>query len=163
MKPKVLLMVVLAVVAALATMSTAVAAPALHGAMGGGSAIHEGGVGSVDIAFTAQQVDESGSAKGQVVFQSHVGTTSDRVKFGVLYLVVDNGTAWMGLVVTQSDIEWVDMGSEFIWAVQDNGEGNKASGPDMFSGFWEAPATDALSQPALNLEGYWANGNVQVR
>ena len=92
----VLLMVVVFGIAAL------VAGP-LHQASGGGTVDWPGG--RVTYGFVAQQIDEDGSARGNAqFFHRDVYESPDHAD--VLYLVVDTdtGDAWIGAVITQSEV-----------------------------------------------------------
>jgi hypothetical protein len=154
-----LLCAVLALVVALTLTGTALAAPTLSKASGGG--IVEWGGGNVTYGFTAKQVTEEGNATGQAQF--HFRDIEVSAHVDVLYLKVDTSTgeAWIGGNITKStDAAYVGM--EVYWIVQDNGEGGKASGPDMVSSVVIAPAITALSKLPLPLIE-WTHGNVQVK
>jgi hypothetical protein len=148
------------VVLVLAVSGTAVAAPGLPKATGGGIVEWPGG--NVTYGFTAQQVDSTGNATGQAQFHHRDSDLSNHVE--VLYLAVDTATgdAWVGGNITKSTNP-AYVGMEVYWRVQDNGEGGKATGPDMVSTVViGSPAITALAKPALPLRA-WTNGNVQVR
>ena len=158
---KKILFPILALVLALAVASPALAAGPLHQASGGGTVDWPGG--RVTYGFIAQQVDEEGSARGNAqFFHRDIFEYPDHAE--VLYLVVDTdtGDAWIGAVITQSEIPG-HVGTEIYWRVQDNGEGSKASGPDMVSSIYVGPADTALDKPELPLLEEWTNGNVKVK
>lgn len=79
---------VLAMVLALAITGTAVAAPALSKASGGGTV--DWPLGRVTYGFTAQQVDDAGNAKGEAQFHHRDVGVSNHVD--VLYMAVDTST-----------------------------------------------------------------------
>lgn len=148
------------------TAGTVVAAPALHKVTGGGTVDWSGG--RVTYGITAQQVDAAGNAKGQFqVFHRDV-FSEPKVHGKVLYLAVDTatGSAWIGGVVTKSMDSFPAVGDEFVFGVQDNGEGKKATGPDeitsvMYGG--SGTAALALVRPFPVNGRLWTNGNVQVK
>jgi hypothetical protein len=124
---------------------------------GGGTV--DWGAGRVTYGFTAEQVDAGGAAKGEAQFQHRDTRVRDHAD--VLYLAVSGGDAWIGAVITQSDDPTL-VGQEIYFRVQDNGEGKKATGPDMVSSVVLGPAITALCMPALESIP-WTNGNVQVK
>jgi len=157
---KKLLFPILVLVLALAVASPALVAGPLHQASGGGTVDWPGG--RVTYGFVAQQIDELGNAKGNAQFY-HRDVNEYPDHADVLYLVVDTNTgdAWIGAVITQSQDPGL-VGQEIYWRVRDNGEGSKASGPDMVSSVALGDADNALSKPGLSLYE-WTNGNVKVK
>ena len=163
-KTKVFCCVVLVMLLTLAISGIALAGPPLHKASGGGTVEWGAANTTVTYGFTAKQVSVSGNATGEAQFQHRdVPPFPLRNHADILYLSVNptTGDAWMGGVITQSNVPQF-VGWEIVWRVQDNGEGSKASGPDMTSSVMFAPAITALNQPPLYLIP-WTNGNVQVR
>jgi hypothetical protein len=142
--------------------ATAASAPS---ARGGGEFAFPGGISNT--AFTAIQVDATtGAAKGQfynmiVAGGSYVGCF---VVGKVLYLAVNGTRAWIGFVVTDVYGPGMPVGSEWVFEVQDNGQGKKATGPDLMSDLTSMDASDALSQPdLLSMWSYsWTHGNIKV-
>lgn len=151
--------------------SPVLAAPQLHKVTGGGTVDFFGY--DETYGFTAMQVDASGNAKGEMQFTWHYPswyTESNpwTLHADVLYLAVNEATgdAWIGGVITQSSDPYA-VSIEFVIRVRDNGEGEKASEPDMigYTVFW-TPAYIALSMPTYSwfstLEPF-THGNVQVK
>jgi len=157
---KKILFPILALILALAVASPALVAGPLHQASGGGTVDWPGD--RVTYGFVAQQIDEAGNARGNAQFY-HRDVYESPDHADVLYLVVDTNTgdAWIGAVITQSEVPGL-VGTEIYWRVQDNGEGSKASGPDMVSSVANGPAVNALAKPPLSLIE-WTNGNVKVK
>jgi len=157
---KKILFPILALVLVLAVASPALVAGPLHQASGGGTVDWPGG--RVTYGFVAQQMDEEGNARGNAQFYHRdVFEYPDHAE--VLYLVVDTdtGDAWIGAIITQSEDPGL-VGQEIYWRVQDNGEGSKASGPDMVSTVVFGDADNALAMPSIFLRE-WTNGNVKVK
>jgi len=156
---KKILFPILALILALAVASPALVAGPLHQASGGGTVDWAD---RVTYGFVAQQIDEDGSARGNAQFY-HRDVYESPDHADVLYLVVDTdtGDAWIGAVITQSEVPGL-VGTEIYWRVQDNGEGSKASGPDMVSSVAQGSASTALTMPGLPLYE-WTNGNVKVK
>ena len=156
---KKILFPILALIFALAVASPALVAGPLHQASGGGTVDWAD---RVTYGFVAQQIDEAGNARGNAQFY-HRDVYESPDHADVLYLVVDTNTgdAWIGAVITQSEVPGL-VGTEIYWRVQDNGEGSKASGPDMVSSVAQGPASTALTMPGLPLYE-WTNGNVKVK
>jgi len=117
----------------------------------------------VNYAFTAQQVNELGDAKGEFVIQSRDADPDLRLKADILYLAVDGNKAWMGGVITQSNADGYPVGDGMIFEVIDNGQGSKAAGPDWTSVIWVGgdPA-EALSMPSWLWGFDFVKGNIQV-
>ena len=157
------LTVVLVLVLTLST-GAVLAGPALHKASGGGTVDWTPDI-RVTYGFTAQQIDENGNATGE--YQENLRYRDWKTHGEIIYLVVDTATgdAWLG-GVTERDSE-KGAGWEFNLRVQDNGEGSKATGPDMISGVSFGPpgsgtAAMALSKPNKTLYPF-TNGNIQVK
>ena len=157
---KKILFPILALVLALAMASPALVAGPLHQASGGGTV--DWPLGRVTYGFVAQQIDEEGNARGEAQFY-HRDVFEDPDHAEVLYLVVDTdtGDAWIGAIITECEDPSL-VGQEIYWRVQDNGEGSKASGPDMVSSVVLGAAINALGKPPLGLIE-WTNGNVKVK
>lgn len=140
----------------------AVAAPPLHKATGGGEVMW--GTWSVTYGFTALQVDAQGNAKGQFQFIWH-GVMKAHAQIQYLAVNTATGDAWLGGVFTKGADPGGNslVGKGMVIRVQDNGEGSKASGPDMVGTLYLIvdPAW-ALLKPPLSLRP-WTNGNVQVK
>jgi len=138
---------------------TAIACSAPN-ATGGGKVDYPGC--NATFAFTAIQVNNTtGVAKGEFEYADSTG-----VKFHgkVLYLAVAGNNAWIGCNITKSNVPGM-VGIQLIFEVQDNGQGKKATGPDLISYFPHEPASDALSEPDLfTMSGYFplAHGNIWV-
>jgi hypothetical protein len=122
----------------------------------GGGTVDWGG-GRVTYGFVAQ-MDASGAVKGEAQFQHRDVGVRDHAD--VLFLAVSGADAWIGAVITQSDNPGL-VGQEIYFRVQDNGQGKKATGPDMVSTVILGPAVTALSMPPLALL-QWTNGNVMI-
>jgi len=157
--------IVLTVAFAVVVSTSALAVKPIHQASGGGNLDWNQPSYNMTFGFVAHQIDQEGNAKGQSQVNEIVG---DEVvnyhHMEVLYLAVNTSTmdAWIGLSVTDSSV--YTPGTEFVWRVQDNGQGNSATGPDMTSHGNMRPAIDALSMPSdVPLEFEWTNGNVQVK
>lgn len=151
------LLLVVALTLGLAGTATAASAPSVRG---GGQIDYYGYI--IAVTFTANQVDAAtGAAKGQFEYNYYVG---DKLQLHgeVLYMTVEGNNAWIGLVVTECTYSTM-IGEEYVFEVQDNGQGKQATGPDSISGFWERPASDALSKPDMSLS-FWPlyRGNIQV-
>ena len=123
--------------------------------------------------FTAIQVDESGNARGNMLFVWHYemypGAASPFVLHAdVLYLAVDadTGDAWIGGVITKSN-NWGWVGAEFWIRVRDTGEGNKASEPDKIGYTNLGPPEYEYARQALDMKDddlvEFTNGNVQLK
>jgi len=171
MKKKLLVVsfaIVLTMVFAVAVSTSALAVKPIHQASGGGNLLWESPSPEFTFEFAAHQIDQEGNAKGQFQVRLAIdGEVQDYmyIYMEVLHLAVNTSTgdAWIGVKVTDTDVYGIT-GWEFVWRVQDNGQGKKAAGPDMISGFNVRPAMDALSMPSdVLLEKEWNNGNVQVR
>ena len=150
------LLLVVALTLGLAGIATAASAPR---ATGGGRVDY--GYSIITIAFTAKQVNAAtGAAKGQFEYYSVLDKFKAHGK--VLYLAVEGNNAWIGVVITECT-DTMMIGDEYVFEVQDNGEGKKATGPDFIGGVLYAPASDALSKPDLSFAFVpWFRGNIQV-
>jgi hypothetical protein len=140
------------------------AAPRLHKVTGGGGVLMgaDGDEAFRNLGFTAQQIDESGGAKGEFVCWARNIDPELRLKADILYLAVDGNTAWLGGVITQSNADWLPVGGGMCVKVVDNGQGSKATGPDRISYImiFVDPA-DALLMPDIPLLDF-VRGNIQV-
>jgi hypothetical protein len=133
-----------------------------HQATGGGYLdVDDAGVfAKATLAITAKQVDPvSCEASGRILAVDHA--EGGRVTVEVLHMVVDGNNAWIGGVVTQSTNP-NDVGDEYVWQVQDNGEAVNATGPDML-GIRYMPAEDACEMPSMFVWLPWTHGNVMVK
>ena len=157
--------IVLTMALAVSVSTSALAVKPIHQASGGGNLEWSTSSYNVTFGFVAHQIDQEGNAKGQLQANTVVGDEIIDYSHGeVIYLAVNTATgeAWMGCNVTESS--QVLPGTEFVWRVQDNGQGNGATGPDMTSYLNIRPAIDALSMPSdVQLVYEWTNGNVQVK
>ena len=158
--------IVLTMAFAVSVSTSALAVKPIHQASGGGNLDYNQPSANVTFGFVAHQIDQEGNAKGQLQVNVVVGDeVVEYYHIEVLYLAVNTSTgdAWIGAKITDTDAPGA-IGLEFVWRVQDNGQGNDAAGPDMTSGFNVRPAIDALSMPSdVPLEFEWTNGNVQVK
>jgi len=154
------LVVVLTMVLAVPAMA---AASTVHKVTGGGGILWGPDEMFVNYGFTAKEVDGCGNAKGEFAYTGRDLEPSLRYKADILYLVVDGNEAWMGGVITQSNVDWIAVGDGMVFKVVDNGEGSKATGPDWISTIWVGvdPA-DALSMPDLGCGFDFVKGNIQV-
>ncbi|MFC1914918.1 hypothetical protein ACFLWK_01535 [Chloroflexota bacterium] len=173
MKMKKMIPIIL-IIALILTFTPAIpvmAASGLHKVTGGGTVNFWGYKEFKETyGFTATQLDESGNAKGNMQIVWHYEIYPDAMSplvlhADVLYLAVDDdtGDAWIGGVVTESnDYGWV--GTEFYIQVQDNGEGGKASAPDMIGYTYFGPgwAKKALNKWSGDMFEF-NNGNVNVK
>ena len=147
--------------------------PVLHEVSGGGTMPFEweGGVEKITYTVTARQMAD-GSAKGEMLFRAH--DLRIELKGAVTCLAVIEGRAYLSGYITRSTLPFD--ASRFALALEDNGEGRSATGPDRVTVpvlyFGDERSLDAGSVvfrrqqpclfPALQfLE--WTNGNVQVR
>ena len=167
---KKLLVLAMVMTLLIVTAVPAIAAPPLHRVTGGGSVDFWGYKEFKETyGFTATQVDGSGNATGNMHFTWHYPSDQARVspwimQADVLYLAVDadTGDAWIGGVITKSNDPYY-VGVEFYIRVRDNGEGSKASEPDMIGyTYLEESALEALEKPNVPLFEF-PNGNVQVK
>ena len=154
------LVVVLTMVLAVPAMA---AASTVHKVTGGGGILWGPDEMFVNYGFTAREVGGCGMAQGEFVYCGRDLEPSLRYKADILYLVVDGNEAWMGGVITQSNVDWIAVGDGMVFKVVDNGEGSKATGPDWISTIWVGvdPA-DALSMPDLGCGFDFVRGNIQV-
>lgn len=138
-------------------------APTLDKVTGGGGILFGPDEIFVNYAFTAQEVGGCGMAQGEFVFHGRDLKPANRLKADILYLIVNGNEAWMGGVITQSNVDWIAVGDGMMFKVVDNGEGSKATGPDWISTIWVGvdPA-DALSMPDLGPGFDFVKGNIQV-
>jgi hypothetical protein len=81
------------------------------------------------FAFTAKNFPD-GTTKGQFQLQNRAGDL--RAHGEVKCLVVDGNTAYVGAIITHSNVGNV-VGQTRVWRVRDNGEGSQ-SAPDQISG-----------------------------
>lgn len=147
--------------------------PVVHDVSGGGTMPFEWeeGVEKITYTVTAQQMAD-GSAKGEMLFRAH--DLRIQLKGRVTCLAVVNNHAYLSGVLTQSNLPFE--ASHFALALEDNGEGSSATGPDrvtipLLYGYYErsigadndvlAVRRPCMGSSAQLLE--WANGNVQVR
>jgi hypothetical protein len=155
------LVVVLTVILAVPTMA---AAPTLHKVTGGGGVlmVTDGDEAFRSVGFTAQQIDESGGAKGEFVCCLRNYDPKLRIKADILYLAVDGNKAWLSGIITQSNVDWISVGDGMCFEVVDNGQGSKATGLDRISyiNVGVDPA-DALLMYELPLLDF-VKGNIQV-
>lgn len=115
--------------------------------------------------FTAQHTGESEyAAKGQFLGQAR--DSGYRIKGEIDYLAVEGNQAWMGCRVTQSNIDSIGIGFEFIQLVVDNGEGKKATAADQMSNKIPMLASEVNLMPDPSdfdlMLVDWTNGNVQI-
>lgn len=109
-------------------------------------------------------VNGAGAVKGQ--FELHFTSADVSVHGDVTCLVVDGNDAWLGAVVTRSNLEagFFAVGGDFSWRAQDNGEAANAE-PDRVSRFRGRLSADDCNTkwtPLLPLNE-WPIGNVQIR
>jgi hypothetical protein len=160
---KLVISLLLVAVLTLGLTGTATAAPAPK-ATGKGEFAAPGSISNT--AFTAKQVDATtGAAKGKFHTMIVAGDYAGCFVAGkVLYLAVSGTRAWIGFVVTDVYGPGMPVGSEWVFEVQDNGQGKKATGPDLMSHLTSMDASDALSQPDLLSAGSysWTHGNIKV-
>lgn len=147
--------------------------PVLHEVSGGGTMPFEweGGVEKITYTVTARQMAD-GSAKGEMLFRAH--DLRIDLKGTVTCLAVIEGRAYLSGYITRSTPPFD--ASQFALALEDNGEGSNATGPDrvtvpaLYSDYEASlDAGDVVSRPRppcglpsrqfLN----WTNGNAQVR
>ncbi|HSH74117.1 MAG TPA: leucine-rich repeat domain-containing protein [Longimicrobiales bacterium] len=126
---------------------------------GGGTVVTPFGLST--YAFHAS-VDDAGRVKGKV--ELHFSSSDVRVQGNVTCLAVGGSEAWLGAVVTRSDLETGNfaVGGDFVWRASDNGEGADADAPDRVSSFFGNPAADFCNARFEVLEREWSNGNVQI-
>jgi hypothetical protein len=162
-----LMVLVLTMIPAMPVSATATV---MHKATGGGTIERPVAAGLVTFAFTAQQVDEQGTAKGELVFKMRNPTTDIRINADIMYLAVEGNKAWMGSVITQSNstFPFLLVGQSIVFEVQDNGEGSKATEPDKVSQpqavsdpVYALDKPDLTTNPTYWID--WTNGNVQVK
>jgi len=98
--------------------------------------------------------------KGQLQYH---GRDVDRSGHGTLTcMYVEDNTAFLGGEWTSSTDENL-VETEFLVGVQDNGEGSKATGPDLISSIWlNTVAADCLRGSSIPFRE-WTNGNVQLK
>lgn len=119
------------------------------------------GYGPEIYGFNAS-VDGGGAVKGQ--FESHWASAGGDFRFhlDITCLSVSGNRAWLGGVTTRSNDPAFPVGTEWIWSVTDNGEGNGAPA-DQLSYFYRVPAGSCVDQ-YTNIGSFdWTQGNVQVR
>ena len=143
------------------------AAPTLHKVTAGG-----GMVGAIlfpaegifsNWGFTAQQINESGDAKGEFVCWFRMYDPDIYCKADILYLAVDGNEAWLGGIITQSNFAPMSVGMGCLFKVVDNGQGSSATGPDRFSFFWyDIDPADALLMPDIPTPIELVRGDIQV-
>lgn len=139
----------------------AIAGPPVNKATGGGTVDRLGcPLGYSTVAFNAQ-VDANGVAKGEAQLTSH--DTGYKVHGDVTCLRVVNNQAWIGVVLTQSNVDFAPVGSQWVFTVVDNGQGSKALDLDKTS-CWAGVESAAFcgTMPPLAVFD-WTNGNVQVK
>lgn len=142
------------------------AAPTLHKVTAGG-----GMIGAIlfpaegifsNTGFTAQQINESGDAKGECVFWLRMYDPDIRIKLDILYLAVDGNEAWLGGVITQSNVGFIPVGTGMVFKVVDNGQGSKATGPDRLSFLYYGDPADALLMHDIPTPIEHVRGDIQV-
>ncbi|HKJ03866.1 MAG TPA: hypothetical protein VJ997_15475 [Longimicrobiales bacterium] len=111
-------------------------------------------------------VDGNGDVKGE--FQATFSSPDVTFHADVTCLAVDGNNAWLGVVVTQThDEDAFPVGTPGVIRVQDNGEGNNATGPDQL-GYWVLNG-NAAACGAMRTDGVfgvlfpWIHGNAQVK
>ncbi len=126
---------------------------------GGGTVATPSGMST--YAFHAS-IGDAGDAKGKV--ELHFSSADARVHGTVTCLSVDGNQAWLGAVVTRSDLETGNfaVGGDFVWRVSDNGEGTDADAPDRVSSYFGGPAAEFCETRFEVFERDWSNGNVQI-
>ena len=153
-----------AVVGLLLSAALAGAGPALHHASGGGHFFAKTGGGGTNefmLAFNARQLNEEGTAGGQLEFHNLTNGTSLHLMIVHLEFL---GEATVGVhgVVTKSVGANAEVGRCRAVKVQDNGEG-KNGGVDMTSKLSsKCPGADGFSWDNLKLITL-DNGNIRVR
>jgi hypothetical protein len=133
---------------------------------GGGSLVREDAAGlrhSV-YAFHAT-LDATGKASGEA--EVHFTSTPAHLHIDVQCVAVRGNEAWLSGPVTRSDNPDFDLGSVFLWRVQDNGQSASVA-PDRISSFvWNPsqnyPAAACLWQPESMTMNPWTNGDVDIR
>jgi hypothetical protein len=112
------------------------------------------------FAFTAKNFPDE-TTKGQ--FQLQNRATGLKVHGEVTCLVVDGNTAYVGAIITHSNV-FANEGQTVVWIVRDNGEGSESQA-DQISGLRPTglPPGDQLCrarlpQPLVRIE----SGNIQV-
>lgn len=147
--------------------------PFLHEVSGGGTMPFEldGTVEKLTYAVTARQTAD-GSAKGEMLFRAH--DLRIQLKGTVTCLAVVNNHAYLSGAITQINLPFE--ASHFALALEDNGEGSSATGPDrvtipLLYDYHERSldaghGVFAARQPCLMSSAPlldWTNGNAQVR
>lgn len=147
--------------------------PFVHEVSGGGTMPFEldGTVEKLTYAVTARQ-NADGSAKGEMLFRAH--DLRIQLKGTVTCLAVVDNRAYLSGDVTQINLPF--NAQHFALALEDNGEGSRATQPDrvslpmLFSDFERsvgagsvafAPRWPCMLGPGQFLD--WTNGNAQVR
>ncbi len=149
---------------------TALAAPPVYHASGGGT--NDLGVVSNTISFTGLQTSVATppfspltpeNAKGEFQLVARLASGDITIHADVVYMAVNAAEtdAWLGLKITQSTFAGIPVGSERVIRVQDNGEGNDAAA-DRISLLQAAPAWAALLMVPYPTQP-WDNGNIQVK
>ena len=173
---KKLLAILLMLIMLMTILATSVAAgPSLHTASGGGTAVppvwgNEEPYRNT-YAFTVQQMDETGNAKGHFEVVAVHGTDFHHAKIeaDIQYAYFEGNNVYISGVITEFyRPRYIGMG--LVFAAQDNGEGSKASGPDKVSQIAVAVPFDSalretyrnsLGNPPAGIE--LTNGNVQIK
>lgn len=147
--------------------------PVFHEVSGGGTMPFEweGGVEKITYTVTARQMAD-GSTKGEMLFRAH--DLRIQLKGRVTCLAVVDNHAYLSGVLTQTNLPY-DV-SHFALALEDNGEGSSATGPDRVTvpslyDYYERSLDAgndvfARRQPCMGGWGPlmdWTNGNAQVR
>ena len=152
------------------------AGPSLHSATGGGTV--ERTVWGTDdtykntYAFTVQQLDEAGNAKGNYVVVFNHGTEYHHTKFEVdiKYAYFEGNFVYMSGVITHAyRPQWVGMG--LLTVAIDNGEGQGATGPDKVSSILICGRVDAAADEDYRNWNFGnppygfdlTNGSVQIK
>jgi hypothetical protein len=171
MRNECIVLILLTVLMALATPVLA-AKPELHRATGGGTVMdsYYDPVHINTYAFTVQQLDEEGHARGNFVvhLRSKVYPTHT-MRADLMYMAVVDNMAWMSGVWTYDSRDLDRVGKSFFVFVIDNGEGIRASGPDIVSSIVTGGDTDlAIDVVNRTRIGDGAsrikltNGNIQI-
>lgn len=167
MKKTAIFLVICLTILGLAATTALAATSGKHIVAGGGVAEYTAYSVTLQFGFTAQQVDEQGNAKGELVMKGH--DMNIRLKADIRYLWIFDNEALLGGYLTQSSDSSLPVGTSFILRVQDNGQGSKATELDKVSfpglGFIDPATIDDPYSVMLSkgLNGIWTSGNIQVK
>lgn len=166
------ILVLLAVMAALLTAPALAAKPHLHRATGGGTVMdtYWDPVHINTYAFTVQQLDEEGRARGNFVVHLRAkGYPTSTKRADLMYMAVEGNMAWMSGAWTYDSTSPDRVGKGFFMHVVDNGEGIRSSGPDIVSSMGTVGSTDlaidVVNRTKISNSISWielTNGNIQV-